>query len=345
MLERNKSRVANVDLMKGVCIFFVVLFHCGEFGIYPGIVHTIRCFYLPVFFFCAGLFFSSGDSFAAFVVKKINMLIVPYIFFALLSVIFMFFFPTDLFDLRNPKWYWAFFYYSEYDLPIWFLPAIFFTYLIYWLIVRVSGRHLWVRALLVLAAWSFGAYAVEFYSSDHRGIYWLFFRSLHISTALLTVPFMFVGHELRRRGLLQWRPSWPVALAVALSGMIVCVAISHGQDMSYYVNIIDPAYGPHLVAAFGGIACLWVVCLEVKRLPLLSLMGEYSLTILCTHFFGVRFLNFLREDGQYWLLLACIVATVAGLVLLPRYLPWAVGRKFLLAEPRLKRDDKARRAE
>lgn len=329
--------------MKGVCIFFVVLFHCGDFGIYPGIINTIRCFYLPVFFFCAGLFFSERDSFSTFLVKKVNMLIVPYIFFTLLSVIVMFFFPTHTFHLLTPKWYWAFFYYAEYDLPIWFLPAIFITYLLYWLIVKVS-RRLWVRALLVGAAWGAGVFIVNNYSAYGGGIYHVFFRCIHVSTGLLTVPFMFVAHELRRRGLLQWQPSWPVALAVALAGMIVCVAISHGQDLSYYANIITPSYGPHLVAAFAGIACLWVICLEIKRLPLLSTMGEYSLTVLCTHYLGIRIFMSLNVENQYWLLAASTLVTVVGLALLPRYLPQAVGRKPLFAMPSLKRDDKAPRA-
>ena len=344
MFDRNTAREANVDLMKGFCILFVMLFHCGPFGLPELVVRTISSFYLPVFFFCSGLFFTNRRGFVDFTVNKTNMLIVPFVFFLLLAFPFVVFFaetpPTDTHGWVRIAYHSVLF---PFDRPIWFLPAIFWTFLIYWLITKASGRF-WVRFALVAAVWALGAVAVEL-CDGRSGVPVEVFLYLHISSGMLTVPFMFAGHELRMRGLLGWRPSALAATAIVLVGMAVCVCVNFRGEISYYANLFTPGYLLHLLGAFGGIAMLWVVCLKVKRLPVVSLMGEYSLVILCTHYFGIHVAKELGCENQFLLLAVAVVCSVAGLVLIPRYLPRVIGRKPFFKMPAAKRDGKARREE
>lgn len=75
----SQKRIEFIDLAKGICIICIVIGHCGVAFSIPGISN----FVMPAFFILSGLFFKEYDSAGTFLVKKINGLLVPFLFFYL----------------------------------------------------------------------------------------------------------------------------------------------------------------------------------------------------------------------------------------------------------------------
>lgn len=77
-----KQRVEYIDALRGLCIMWVVWYH----SVHPDWVGYP--FRLPVLFFVSGIFFKEY-SWTVFWRKKVNMYIIPFIFFYLLYYVFL----------------------------------------------------------------------------------------------------------------------------------------------------------------------------------------------------------------------------------------------------------------
>lgn len=80
--DKNK-RIDFVDLTKGVCIILVVMAHIG--GAFEKLDYhsMIASFRMPLYFFISGIFFKSYEGLFGFFIRKINKLIIPFLFFYL----------------------------------------------------------------------------------------------------------------------------------------------------------------------------------------------------------------------------------------------------------------------
>ena len=78
--DKNK-RIDFVDLTKGVCIILVVMAHIG--GAFEKLDYhsMIASFRMPLYFFISGIFFKSYEGLFGFFIRKINKLIIPFLFF------------------------------------------------------------------------------------------------------------------------------------------------------------------------------------------------------------------------------------------------------------------------
>ena len=85
-MEDNKhERIDFVDLTKGICIILVVMSHIG--GAFDQLDYNsmLSCFRMPLYFFISGIFFKSYEGLFGFVIRKINKLIIPFLFFYISS--------------------------------------------------------------------------------------------------------------------------------------------------------------------------------------------------------------------------------------------------------------------
>lgn len=87
MESTTKPRYAFIDLAKGICIILVVILHiCGGTGI-PKLDVALSSFRMPLYFILSGIFFSRYSCFAEFIVKKVNRLLIPFLFFYFFTTI------------------------------------------------------------------------------------------------------------------------------------------------------------------------------------------------------------------------------------------------------------------
>ena len=154
-----KQRIVWIDTAKGICIILVVLYH--------SLIHThadfllsntnLEIFFMPLYFALSGIFFKTYSSFSNFVIRKINKLIVPFLFFYILGSIIL---PLLLESLSINL-------FSEYSInelvkdclynhcrrvngPLWFLLCLFISNLFFFVIVNATNniKHIVFGALI-----------------------------------------------------------------------------------------------------------------------------------------------------------------------------------------------------
>ena len=81
-----KQRIEYIDLAKGFCIVLVVLVHIAAFYTYqlPG-GDFFKAFRMPLYFFLSGCFFKAYRGFSDFAKRKVNKLLIPYLFWYVLT--------------------------------------------------------------------------------------------------------------------------------------------------------------------------------------------------------------------------------------------------------------------
>lgn len=76
-----QQRIEFIDLAKGICIILVVLLHIVPSANIP----ELRFIRIPLYFILSGLFFKDYGSFRNFLKKKVNNILIPFLFFYVVS--------------------------------------------------------------------------------------------------------------------------------------------------------------------------------------------------------------------------------------------------------------------
>lgn len=75
-MSDTKPRIEFIDLAKGLCIIIVIINHIRPFDI-PGF-QSMR---MPLYYILSGLFFKDYGGFVSLLIKKMNKLLIPFLFF------------------------------------------------------------------------------------------------------------------------------------------------------------------------------------------------------------------------------------------------------------------------
>lgn len=156
------ERDSTVDSLKGVGILLVLYGHTQAISI---LHEWIYLFHMPLFFFVSGFFYKRNKG---FFISKFKSIIVPYLFF-LLTLILINALNEIIFDayygnafnckfLDNINYSFLMFVSgnenSLFFKTIWFLPVLFFTELLYYLIDYIRIRYL--KEIMILSMYLLG---------------------------------------------------------------------------------------------------------------------------------------------------------------------------------------------
>ena len=144
------SRNNEIDVLKGIAMVMVIFDHIG----WGDHVHTyIQSFHMPLFFILSGYLFKQKPL-NIILARRVRSLLVPYFCFEFLYLILGYFFNLSFYDGFNllPALNALFFYPTDkMNMPVatamWFLPAMFFTSIIYSLLGKC---HLYVKIIIIL---------------------------------------------------------------------------------------------------------------------------------------------------------------------------------------------------
>lgn len=151
------NRIEWIDLCKALAICLVLLGHTLKNSISEVYIYG---FHMPLFFLLSGLVLSDKDRpFKIFIKKRFNSLILPFIFFYLLTYFYWLAFERNFrsFDIEWWRPLLGLFYAANWkDLMIhngilWFLPCLFMVELEYQLIKRMGGGNVQLISVLALA--------------------------------------------------------------------------------------------------------------------------------------------------------------------------------------------------
>lgn len=183
--QNNKQRFGEVDLLRFVGIFLMIIGHVGfgeELDIWEG------GFYMPIFFIVSGYFLKPAKTTSQYVRTRIKSLLLPYFMFGL--------FYEILWTLAGHNQWRGLIYPNSILVPLngalWFLPALFIADIIVFLLFKYLSI---VNATILIVLISI------------LGSLSLFVLPLSADSALVGCGFIAIGYFLRNNGksLLQQR--------------------------------------------------------------------------------------------------------------------------------------------
>ncbi len=319
--------------MKGVCIILVMGTHVSEHFFSPHLNNMLQAFRIPLYYFLSGLFFKTYDGFWDFTRRKFNNIIVPFIFFFLLSgVVYSIRCQFIIINPADASWSWSgicdqlldplFERSYRLNVPLWFLLSLFEVNLLFYPMKKYLNK--WVLYALVVAMSILGWNMAD----DHKTF------PLVADTILVGLPYFVLGNIFKEHGLVTPnrydKYGW-----LTLPPLIVFL---------YYfaspLNIRDQILPPYVqlyATTMLAISCLFWACKPLPKIPIISYIGRYSIIVLGTHcimlFLAYTIANLLFIKSSTTIYVIFAVLFVLELMLIPlfvRYFPRFTAQKELI---------------
>jgi fucose 4-O-acetylase-like acetyltransferase len=331
-MSEQKQRIEYIDLAKGICILLVVFHHCRGYFEVPDyrILRAVTFFMMPLFFFLSGLVFNPYESYLGFLKRKINKLIIPFLFF---HVIWTFLFA--IIHEEPVQWHTLYnFLYTQKDFlngPVWFLVCLFWLNQMFYGIYAISFKTKY--PLIILGTLSVGIGILGFImgGTDYN------IKAMNIGTAMSAMPFFCAGFIFKHQDILRparW-DKWLLPIAVVLA--LYTFLVAQGKA-NWNLNIYEANAWITYSCAFSGVLCILAIAKTINYIPIISYFGRYSIMLLVTHIplssvILPKFYKIGINNGLLASLLFVTVIALSYLVWIPimkRYLPYVTAQKDLL---------------
>lgn len=283
---------------------------------------------MPLYFVLSGLFFKDYGGLFLTMVKKTNKLVVPAVFFYVATLIPLIILLSSqgipyseqnyhLSDIIKSK--------ILYNGPIWFLLALFWDNIFFLLIMNFTNGNKFLMGILSMGLGLIGLLRIEHY----------FPMPLYMHQALLGLPFFFLGFILKRTSLLSSdsnRILNCIGGIVLFSSGIVLAIFTDLPCIQYSILSYEGNMFFFPIVSLMLIIGLLLVCKSIKRVPLISYIGRYSVVILCTHYIMIDIYRIIFN--QYAIMMSpfimfSIIMLVCILFIGPmiKYMPYIVAQK------------------
>ena len=309
-------------------MIFVVFVHihfyfdCDYFG-----ETCLKSFYLPLFFMLSGLFFKSYSGTREFIIRKVNSILVPFVFFYVITSVLLTW-CLSFIRGKNIDWslLWAFVVPEHYpNLPIWFLICLFIQCILFYLLYRLYVNKVYVMALLVFLFGILGIYCRKI-GLD---------LPMQIDSAMSAMPFFFIGWCISKYGLLKKLDVSNCRLVLwAIS--FIALAYLFCADVNYQKNMFcSNFFCVYLSGIFG---CFFVICFSklIRKIRFIRYIGNNSLIVLCTHqlVLQVTLPIVKRMELGNWMtiFLTLVIVLSCYIIIVPimkQFLPIFIGQKKL----------------
>ena len=257
-----------------------------------------------MYYFISGIFFKLYSGFADFTRRKVNNILVPFVFFVvfvfamrglealLCSAVGSDVVTVSLRDLIDPfcMRYWPV------TTPLWFLLSLFWVNVMFYLLQQWIKP--WWGILLAVVAISVIGYVL-----GARRVYLPFM----FDSAMVAMPYFILGWGVKRLGALQpsrW-DKWGLLVLLAVALPIYYMS----EFMNLHFMILPPYWKLYFVPFVAILALFWA-CKSLPHIPVFCHFGRYSLIILGTHplfFLPLRSLCILRFGMEPGIQLTIIV--------------------------------------
>lgn len=335
-----KLRLDWVDIAKGITIILIVLQHVLTY--YPIEYHVAEPFMIsfrvPFFFIVSGFFFKTYTGLADYTKRKVNGLIVPFVFFYLaFTVLFPnLLYAVDYDGLRQTSslgWtsifnFWKGRGYS--NNPVWFLLALFWVSMIFYGIKKISDKTSCPKLCLGCLSILVGAvgYIIGVLEED---------IPMNMDNALTATPLYYLGYTVKNgTRAFDVKPNIALFLGASALCFLFCWFFTCGVDYlgnRFPADKVLQVYGCAVVGTLG--VCL--LSMAIKKSKLLVFYGKNSLTILCMQMPVIQVVHMVPDKlgmgGGKNLVFTFVVTTLLFLIIIPvmnKVVPWVTGKKNLI---------------
>lgn len=276
------NRINWVDQVKGITIFLVVYGHNFPFN-----EKYIYSFHMPLFIMVAG-FFHPTVSALSHIKKRATSILVPYFLWSFILFALWFFITRNYGDnlqyhLSPVNNFLGIFYsqggrdYMDWGIPMWFLPAIFMTFLIFHGLQKIKNAALFYSILALIPISGF------IYSRlTHINLPW----SINIAMVAL-IFYAFGFYAFPKINSVNKKTS---ILLAAITGLIHFFLYDYNLKIDMYRAI----YGNEFFFIVNGISGSLFILFFFKAFPVfpfLAFIGKFSLTILALQLLAMTFIK------------------------------------------------------
>lgn len=279
-------------------MLFVVWGHISTIGF-----NFIYSFHMPVFFIVSGYFFRQREI-KAVIDNGIRRLIVPYIVICIVAAIIRIVFGYGLRDfILSAVWgngssmNTARFFSSIPNIgPIWFLLALFWSWIVFHFIIKIKNQN---HALFVIA--------VIFLVSTLLGRF-VFVAPLSVLSGLCALPFMYFGYYSKKN---EIKSSMQIPLLIIWGGVILFshMNIARCYFEFFYIDILG---------GIGGYIALLKLSSYLQNVKIianvLSFVGRNSIVYLCFHYIINVYFHFNMNDFLFFVLQIIVISMVVVLL-------------------------------
>ena len=152
--KNTNNRIAWLDQLKGFGIILMIYGHN-----FPVLEEYIYSFHMPLFFIIAGIFHPKNINVST-IKKRVRQILLPYFLWSFILFGFWLFIGRKFgesanLDLSITKNFIGIFFaqgdinYMNWGIPMWFLPTIFLTFLLFGLILKIKNKFLHYSVLIM----------------------------------------------------------------------------------------------------------------------------------------------------------------------------------------------------
>lgn len=302
-LDIQKKRIEWVDLAKGICICLVVYGHVILlYGVDSDVDIIVRTFRMPLYFILSGIFFKRYDGLLGFMKRKINKLLIPYVFYFLITgycVPMLLHYVCGLKIMMYEPSGWTDIFHIFTELPngnqsIWFLLCLFEINILFYFVTLLVDMVLKSK----FKAFGYGIISLVLGGIGLMCSYYSLNIPSFMDTALSATPFFYFGWLVKNQTHFLYSKStfsnfFPSLLFVVVS--LIAMIIFCGTRCGFYYNDFDGVKGIALLYPLGVLGAMSVFFLSrfFVKLPLLSYWGRYSIMILVTHIYVIQIIAFI----------------------------------------------------
>jgi len=326
------KRIEFVDLAKGLCILLVVIFHLDTtFKCNIPYLQMSSSFRMPLYFILSGLFFKDYGGFKSFFVKKTNKLAIPYAFFYVFNILL---FPFILYLLFpsiysqptiGKEYFLCAIYEKSNQMPnaIWFLLCLFILNLIFYVVFVFSKQlvavfkvtrnptNYFIASLIIISVF-LGCIGYYLGVSSIN-------LNLYIDSALTVVPFFCFGYLLRKYTNLLYINKYDKYNFIFIIISIILIRLLYGylsyKSNEYHISL----FNLYFTGMIGSVSVLYIAK-YIKRMPIVSYIGRYSIITLCTHQQIIIFMRVFFKTVNIGIgSISQLVITFAVIVILEKY--------------------------
>jgi len=327
-----KQRINWVDVAKGIGILLVVYGHIpwkvGSDENFP-FIKIIYTFHMPLFIFLSGMFCKTRMNWKVFLGRKIETLLIPFLFYYLLLVciapyILTRYFNTDILGSYTSP---ISLLHNEYGAgPTWYLWALLLMSIVHYII---SAQPWLCRTLLYLLAFIFAVLFI------HLGGKLPFF----IDSTIILYGYFLLGN-MTKLYIDKIQIQKMKYLRICLTGGVILHFISYNQvyahcDFPCNVFIV-------ILGALLGTTTMIMLSKFINKCCYLEYMGKNSLVILCVHYpiicVYTRLINIVT-DNIYIRFTSVFICTIATchlfMVLIRKFIPFSIGEDRIITSSKL----------
>lgn len=349
-LSKN-ARTEWIDATKGLGIVLIVVGHIYSIRT-PSLAYVyIYSFHVPLFFFIAGVTLRPGvGPLVSVVARKVRTLLVPYLWYSMLGYLIYLAgylmvqhrgisIPQFDYGLWPPLAGILYGTIGEGRLingPLWFVVALFWTFLFGYVINTYIRRAAWQWVAVVTFSatglWLAGQVALPF-----SGV-----------PALISLVFFQAGYRMPLET--WWRGMGPHLRWACLGALVfVCTFAARNGLIQLGEGLIGNPFA-FLLFAFSGVLAVVLLLRQFEgHTHWLAFVGRYSLSIVLIHMLIIKAVKVAMAilldtrldviDDSPWLGLLVLGMTLVALVpsvyIMERYLPFSLGKSPLLPRPTL----------